>query len=278
MDIKPFNSDVGTALVNRISDAIGTLYEPHRIVKKAEAEAKASIIQKEADIKCSELQQRAMQRWIHEETRKQANIESIQEKAIPLLKDDAKPHEMEEDWIAHFFEKSRSISDTEMQSLWARILAGEANKSGSFSKRTIDIISYLGRNEASVFSKLCCYCLEIKSGLLTFIINPQNEIYSKEGINFDILNELDSIGLINFNSVLGYKWTFTNKTAEAKYHDISFHIDVSKTQDNAINLGQVIFTRSGRQLYSIIASEKINGFTEYLLEVFKTKEVSIKAI
>ena len=34
---------------------------------------------------------------------------------------------MEEDWIANFFDKCRIVSDSEMQSLWARVLAGEAN-------------------------------------------------------------------------------------------------------------------------------------------------------
>lgn len=47
--LQAFAKPVDT-LINRISDAVVVVYEPRRIRKKAEAEAKAKIIATEADI------------------------------------------------------------------------------------------------------------------------------------------------------------------------------------------------------------------------------------
>ena len=71
--------------------------------------------------------------FANEEMTKQLNMESITEKAILHLNDDANPDAMENDWITNFFDKCRTVSDDDMQELWARILAGEANNPGAFS-------------------------------------------------------------------------------------------------------------------------------------------------
>ena len=61
-------------------------------------------------------------------------MEDITAKAVPQLNKNEKPESMENDWIVNFFDKSRIVSDNEMQQLWSRILAGEANAHGTYSK------------------------------------------------------------------------------------------------------------------------------------------------
>ena len=56
-----------------------------------------------------------------EEAIKQRNIESITAKALPQVEESATPQNIENDWIANFFDKSRLISDDEMQVLWSRL-------------------------------------------------------------------------------------------------------------------------------------------------------------
>lgn len=60
-----------TILIEKISDAIGTIYEPTHITRVAKAHATAKIIEAESNIEIAVLQQRALQRFIAEETRKQ---------------------------------------------------------------------------------------------------------------------------------------------------------------------------------------------------------------
>lgn len=113
-------------LIEKVSNAVGVLYEPRRIRKKAEAEAKAERIRMLTSIELSDLQQRAIDRLVQQEARKQANIEQITAQAASSLKEDAKVEDMEEDWIAHFFKNCDTVSDKEMQSLWSNLLSGEA--------------------------------------------------------------------------------------------------------------------------------------------------------
>jgi hypothetical protein len=114
-----------TVLIEKVADAIGVCYEPTRIVKKADAEAKASLIQAKANIDISDLQQRALQRFTYEQMNQQLNIESVMNKAIPLLEESAKPEDVERDWITNTFDKCKNVSDEDMQQWWAKILAGE---------------------------------------------------------------------------------------------------------------------------------------------------------
>ena len=138
-------SEPATVLIEKISDAVGGIAKPGQITRVAKAEADAEVIKARARIEISEMEERALQRMVREEGQRQENMESITAKAIPHLKDDAKPDEIEKDWITNFFDKCRLISDQEMQTLWANILAGQANAPGSFSKRTIEIVAALDK-------------------------------------------------------------------------------------------------------------------------------------
>ena len=114
-----------TALIEKIASGTGVLYEPTRIKRKAIAEAEAKKIHALVDTEIHDIQKRALERFVREETIKQQNIESITEKTFEKLEDNAKPEEIENDWISNFFDKIKFISDDEMQDLWAKLLAGE---------------------------------------------------------------------------------------------------------------------------------------------------------
>src|ERR1035441_6951750 len=152
---KPANT-----LVEKISDAIGGLSKPFQIRRVAQAEADADKIRVVSRIEITELERRAMSRLFAEEAKKQHNIEAITLKALPDVGPESRPENMEDDWIENFFDKCRLISDEEMQSLWARILAGEANSPGRFSKRTVNLLGSLDKSDAVLFSKLCSFVFE----------------------------------------------------------------------------------------------------------------------
>ena len=47
------------------------------------------------------------------------------------------------------------ISDEEMQNIKSQVLSGEANSPGSFSKRTVNLLSDLDKKDAELFQTLC---------------------------------------------------------------------------------------------------------------------------
>ena len=257
-------------LIKKVASAVGCIFEPYQIKRIAKAEAEASLIRAAGDIQVTELQRRAMQRFVEEETRKQINIEQITSKALPLLEHNSKPEAIEDDWITDFFDKCRLVSDQEMQSLWSKVLSGEANKPGSYSKRTVNFISCLDKSEAVLFSKLCGYGCQMGQ-VIPIIYDVQHEIYNKNGINFMTLSNLESIGLINFNNIAGFQLLKLPKTFSILYYGQHIKFEMPKDADNSIELGKVLLTKLGQELAPICGSQPVDGFKEYILECWKSK-------
>src|SRR5438094_2567408 len=92
---KPF-----TALIEKIAEATGGAFRPFQIKRVAKAEAEAEIIRAQAGIEITDLQRRAMVRWIGEEAKKQDNMEEIARKALPHMADSADPKRVEDDWVS----------------------------------------------------------------------------------------------------------------------------------------------------------------------------------
>ncbi|ENY0879130.1 DUF2806 domain-containing protein [Enterobacter hormaechei] len=129
-------SEPATKLVEKISDAIGVLYEPTKMKNIAKAQSEVKKIEFQSSIELSDLEERALRRTINSQARKQRNIDSITIKAAKEI-DEQEQNDIElldEDWINHFFNQCEDISDDMMQGLWSRVLTGEAKKMVVFQK------------------------------------------------------------------------------------------------------------------------------------------------
>ena len=144
-------SKPATVFIEKISSAIGIAYEPFHVKRMARAGAEAEKIKALARIELTELEHRAVDRFVQQEARKQKNIEQITTQALASLPHDAKVEKLDEDWVAHFFKQCDTVSDTEMQSMWSRLLSGEATTPGTFSKRTVAFVSSMDKKDATLF-------------------------------------------------------------------------------------------------------------------------------
>jgi hypothetical protein len=266
-----------TVLIEKISDAIGGYFKPHQIKRVAKAESEAEIIRAQAQIEVTDLQRRAMVRWIAEEAQKQDNIENITLKALPELEDSANPQNIENDWITNFFDKCRIISDEEMQTMWAKVLAGEANSPGTYSKRTVNFLDSIDKVDAQLFTSLCGFIFFTKNeGLLPFIYYSNldmslkfDPIYTDRGINHDSLLHLDNIGLINFN-VDGFLTDELPKQVTMNYYGTSIDLEISgkcTAWPGRIMHGTVLLTKIGKQLAPICDSKPVDGFPKYVIQM-----------
>lgn len=267
-------SKPATALIEKVSGAVGGFYEPWQIRRIARAEADADLIKTLSEIETTELKQRALQRFMYEETKKQSNIESITSQSLSQLNEGAKPDEIEEDWITNFLDKCRLVSDEEMQSIWARILAGEANEPGKFSKRTVNFMQSLDKQDALLFTKLCAFNW-ILADIESFIFDFNAEIYTKNGINFNILTHFEAIGLISFDNTYGYQIQEYSQTTVAVYKNATYTLKFPKEKDNNLDTGLVLLTNIGRELANICISETIAGFDEYIIEEWKKSGIEV---
>ena len=259
-------------LVKKISSAIGSIAEPRQIRRIAKAKADAAIIAAETDIRITDLHKRAANRWLEEEAMRQKNIEDITAKALPQLKEEADPRAVEDDWITNFFDKSRIISDDDMQNLWSKVLAGEANSPGTYSKRTVNFLSDMNKRDAELFSKLCGFAWHI-GDLVPLIFDTEAEIHRKKGITFDSLSHLESIGLIQFLGVGSYVRKGLPKSFWTHYYGTPMHLEMPDSK-KSLEIGQAQLTHVGQELAPICGSRPVDGFRDYVKE--KWKEYSPK--
>ena len=251
-------------LIKKISNAVGVLYEPRQIRRIAKAKADAALTEAKSKIKITDLHRRAARRWVEEEAQRQKNMEDITAKALSQLNENAKPDSIENDWIVNFFDTCRIVSDNEMQELWSRVLAGEANAPGTYSKRTVNFLSDLDKDEADLFTRLCGFVWVIgDEGRVPLIRIETAEIYRRHGINFDTLSHLASIGLIQFSANPGFRAGDLPKRVAVSYYGRSLTLEMRNNTNNDLDIGGVLLTRIGQELVPICRSKPVEGFWEY---------------
>ncbi|GAA0553491.1 hypothetical protein FHS83_001623 [Rhizomicrobium palustre] len=255
-----------TTLIEKISDAVGGIARPGQIISVAKAEAKAEIIRAEARIEISDLERRAMERMFREEAQKQENIENITAKALPLLKEDAKPDQIEKDWLTYLFDRARLFSDDEMQMLWAKILADEANTQNSFSRRTIEIVASMDKRDARLFTKFCSFCWDIPSKIPVIFSEDNRQVYADQGIHFSLLEHLDAIGLLRHSPNANFLLTEQSTTIDASY--FGERVKIANPGSQPLEVGEAMFTRAGSELATICVAEKNEAYFEHVLAVW----------
>jgi hypothetical protein len=257
-------SNPATVLVEKVCNAVGIIYEPVHIKRKARAEAEAEKIKALARLELSEIEHRAVERLVHQEVRKQENIEKITAQAAAALPENANVQNLDEDWIAHFFKQCDTVSDKEMQSLWARLLSGEATTPGAFSKRTVDFVSSIDKKDAALFTKFGQF-VWVLGEVSPLIYEIDDEVYAKHGINFDVLKHLDAIGLISFEALGGYSRRGFGKYTHAFYYGQPTLIEFPSDEKNQIATGHALLTATGKELVSICGSVRNEEFYLYVL-------------
>jgi len=264
-----------TVLIEKISDAVGGLFKPYQIVRVAKAEAEANRIQAESQIQVTDLHRRAMHRFLEEEAKKQSNIEAITQNALPLLEEKSAPQNVSDDWITNFFDKSRIVSDNEMQKLWSRVLAGEANAPGAFAKRTVNLLADLDKGDAELFMRLCGFGWII-GDVVPLVFDEQGDIYNRQGINFNSLAHLESLGLVQFNSLGGFRRLKLPKSITVFYYGKLTNLTFPAESDNELQLGNVLLTRAGQQLASVCGSTPVEEFYDFIFDRWASQSLVLK--
>ena len=177
----------------------------------AQSKAREILEAKNAEIAVElEITNTVSQRIQFQEQKRQINIESVVSKAARHLGDKhVASVEPDHDWTARFFYEVQDVSSEDMQTLWARVLAGEVERKGTTSIRTLGVLKNLNQATAKLFEILCSICVYFLGGeSITDAIVPS--LGTNAGTNglinyvldFNMLNILNEHGLIisDYNS------------------------------------------------------------------------------
>lgn len=186
-----------TKLVEVVSTGMGTLYAPFGTVRQAKADATAKVILAEGDAEVLSLQQRARHRLEYIESRRQANLEHIAVEASDALPDVVSGTAVDEDWILQFFENAQDVCDAEMQKLWGRLLADEVAAPNTFSKRTLQFLKTMDKQEAAAFEQFCAFAVADSNGWhFVFGGKITDDEIAKAFDNLDFVSHFTNIGLV----------------------------------------------------------------------------------
>ena len=268
-------------LIDTVSCGLGKVYEPINIKRLAKARSEEIRIISESvkdnvllpvtfDDGCvsisssdvNDLINRAQNRFLFQQLKKQQNIESAIEIAYKELEneDTVSDVPVDDNWISSFFDFVANISDEQMQQIWGKLLAGEISNPGSFSIRTLDVLRKLNQREAMLFEKITPYilrCMGDKNHTFDdyFILRDMVDSVECEDSFPDIVS-LNEAGLITMSGdVVVNIYLDGNGIGEATgiTHKLVFK---NKTpMETFVHVHAYILTASGTELFSVISSK-----------------------
>lgn len=181
--------------------------------------------------------------------------------------------EFDFDWFVRFFEACSDISNEQMQELWAKVLANEVTRQGSFSLRTVEVLNRITHNEAMSFFEISNLAMCTADGMW-FVLAEGPSSFNLDEVNDLIISNkkirlLQECGLLSPIKDDMIVWYSTEQIhSPAKLDDnflirndtsvLLFHAnDVNKTPQRRIKKNQSVYfpyyplTEAGRQLLPI---------------------------
>ena len=130
---------------------------------------------------------------VAERLRKEVNVSKALVHAEEALADDPSPPPQEKpepDWLFRWRDAAGAVSSDELQHLWGQVLAGEVKAPGSFSLRSIEFLRTISKHEADLIERVSRF-------VWTDIIYREKEALDERGITFQLLLEMQDLGLIS---------------------------------------------------------------------------------
>ena len=267
---------------------------------KAQSEAREILVSNDTNFTGElDITDRVNQRILFQDEKRQINIESVVGQTAMQLGDKNVPDtEPNHDWTARFFNDVQDVSSEDMQSLWAKILAGEIERPRSTSIRTLGILKNLDQSTAHLFRKFCSACIflspdgnAITDAMVSALTgNAGDNSLESYGLDFRVLNRLNEHGLIisDYNSWWDYKVSIGFSAGNTNHIlRIPFNFQgrrwvlVSEEQskrESSHKLSGVAMTMSGRELSKIIELEPMEKYTQDLIEYFKNNKLQMLEI
>lgn len=177
-----------------------------------------------------------------------------------------------EEWLDRFMDSAGFVSSEEIQWIWGKILANEFERPGSTPPNMIRILSEITPELASAFRYICSMRIwilplnengDIQGEFQELFVpyNKNNEKFRECGVSFNVLNELETLGVIRFESLSGY--ISTGITNDKVLICVGDKLDViEEYRKGELPIGNVMLTSVGEALKPITDSVEISDYYE----------------
>lgn len=270
---------------NKTVDLLGMLF-PYAGIKKKAVELYIDEIEKSDLSTDTKMILLLNARKTLKKLKNQKNIAEMAKENAKEGTDFSEKSGVNEEWLDRFMESASFVSSEEMQLVWGKILANEFEKPGDTPRNMIRILSEFTQTYAKAFRTLCSMQLLlipisedekiVGANWRKVIIYEQNEEYMRKmGLSFEVLNELETLGVIKFDSVAGYVATNIIEKKVLVYINGNI-IETSSHRGDNFPIGNVLFTSAGVALSKITEPYKLEEYEDKVKKYLKSHNVSVE--
>lgn len=272
-----------------------------QIIAGAQAEARTLLVSPNVTLQGQlEFGAAITQRIQFQEEKRQSNIVAVIGQAAQELGDrEVDDHEVDHDWTSRFFNDVQDVSSEKLQLLWAKVLAGEVERPGSTSLKTLGVLRNLDKTTAALFRTLCSICVSIKPDGYTFLDarvpslggNAATNVLQKYGLGFSNLNTLNEHGFIisDYNSWFDFQPSIglSPERGVSTLLHLPFGLQgrywiLAPTDQHVrgseLRLSGVALTRTGQELSRIVDLELAEEFINDLMAYFANNNLQMTEV
>lgn len=147
---------------------------------------------------------------------------------------------IDKDFLLRYIEDGSSISDSDVQEIWAKLLASNLKNSNSISKTTLSVVKDLRKEDALLFEDILDYSCE--DGMVY-------KCLTKKNFNFMQISSLKDSGLFKSDSMITKTLTITaNSKSVIKNSNLIILIMNQNNYEVKVSLETDVLTREGLEL------------------------------
>lgn len=266
IDFKALSEPAGK-LIDAVRSAVGILYEPTQLRRKAHADADAAVILARNHNDIKDIEFRASERLRNKELRRQQNIEDVTRAGLAALPPAVDKDRVDHDWVHEFYEHCQDVGNAQMQQLWGKILAGEVAKPGTYSLRCLRVIKDIQQKDADTFTRFCTFVWAAPGqGLVPIILDRDAPNIKEANVAFTDFLHLEDMGLIQFGQVTGFSMDqVKGKTLILAYYGQPHRIRVPETLEK-LEIGCALLTSVGAELAPIAGSRPSEPYRRSIVD------------
>jgi hypothetical protein len=273
---------------------------------RAVSSARIEIIKKEGKVISERLNvpeeyvTKASEKFASKVVKEQLNLDQIGLNAAKNLSEEKYDEknaeatkEISDDWLNEFESYAKLKSSDEMKFVFGKILSGEIIKPGTFSIRTLRIVSQLDNQAAMLFQTLCSHCIRLHfqneffdGRMVSLTGQAGSNSLGEYGLSFGNLNILQEYGLIisDYNSYMDYIPCVANDKMQVEASmrfnskDYGFVLIDNNKQLQELKLNGVALTASGKELIDIVPKIEVGKYATDLISFFEKKNLKMVEI